>query len=251
MSNSKISFEIVDRIVYDYVNDQWYVARKPNGTENISLGLDNVTKYFKGLYNTKERFRRRTKKLADHLQKPVQMILDNYDHVDHFTYKEVFSLEDETFQSLVFGTIDIREMIEYLGHERIGEEGIELKNKVFDTDGTFKGWEDITQMYEVHRINGKVIDRNDFYAVRCWCTSTDSEAWLYIQEQYKDDPLTAIASTFRIHKNLIPYIKEIKRQGDVMVAEFDPSIKEDGVEPQEPVVALDKETFFDRLTCQT
>jgi len=63
---------------------------------------------------------------------------------------------------------------------------------------------------------------------------------------YKDDPLAAIASTFRIAENLIPYIKELKRQGDILIVELTEEI-----EPKGNVVPLTSEQYFSLLTAES
>jgi hypothetical protein len=87
----------------------------------------------------------------------------------------------------------------------------------------------------------------DLFAVKCWCTTTDKEHWLWIEEEYKENPLEAIASTFRIHENLIPYIKEIKRQGDILLVEM----LDDTIEPSGNIVPLNAEQYFRLLTAQS
>jgi hypothetical protein len=69
---------------------------------------------------------------------------------------------------------------------------------------------------------------------------------LWIEDQYKDSPLEAVASTFRIHENLIPHIKEIKRQGDILLVELNQD-----VEPQGNIVPLTAEQYFGFLTAQS
>ena len=81
---------------------------------------------------------------------------------------------------------------------------------------------------------------------RYWCTTTNKEHWLWIEDEYKDSPLEAVASTFRIHENLIPHIKELKRQGDVLLVEMQKDI-----EPEGEIIPLTSKQYFDLLTCQS
>ena len=69
---------------------------------------------------------------------------------------------------------------------------------------------------------------------------------MWIDSKYKDKPLEAVASTFHIHKNLIPHIKELKRQGDIMLVEMDEDIN-----PEGEVVPLTAEQYFGLLTSET
>jgi aromatic ring-opening dioxygenase LigB subunit len=69
---------------------------------------------------------------------------------------------------------------------------------------------------------------------------------LWIEEQYKDNPLEAVASTFRLHENVIPHIKEIKRQGDILLLEMNEDVK-----PEGNVVPLTAAQYFGLLTAQS
>ena len=102
-------------------------------------------------------------------------------------------------------------------------------------------------MYETHEINGEKLGIEDkLYAVKCWCTSTNKEHWIWIDEKYKDDPLNAIASTFMVHENVIPHIKALKRQGDLLLLEM-----EEDVKPEGEMVSLTKEQYFGLLVAQS
>ena len=216
--------------------------------EFTTSNYSNVMKYLKGMYMNKERFKSRfLNKLPSELFHNKEKYLLDYEMTVPFTYKEAFELENQEFQANVFGTIDIVEMIAELGHERIKVEGKLVKRKQFAESGEFLGYKEYDNIYETHRVFGEKLGLdNDSYAVKCWCTSTDKEHWLWIEDKYKDNPLEAIASTFRFHENVIPNIKELKRQGDIMLVEM----KEE-VEPKGEIVPLTKEQYFDLLTTET
>jgi hypothetical protein len=71
------------------------------------------------------------------------------------------------------------------------------------------------------------------------------EHWLWIEPQYKDNALTAIASTFRIHENIIPHIKCLKRQGDLLICEL-----ESEVLPKGNVRPLTAKEYFSLLEAE-
>tara|TARA_R110002012_G_scaffold177489_1_gene342309 strand:- start:161 stop:952 length:792 start_codon:yes stop_codon:yes gene_type:complete len=176
----------------------------------------------------------------------MDRLLEIYDEVEPFTYEEAFKLENQEFQIMVFGSINISEMIGELGHERVNTVGKPVRHKTFDHEGNFTGYKEYDVVYEVHKVNGEKLGTDDSYAIRCWCTTTDEEHWLWIEDQYKDDPLEAVASTFRIHENLIPHIKELKRQGDILLVEM-----EEDIEPEGEIVPLNAEQYFSLLTAQS
>jgi len=240
--------------------------RKENIELSFNLGdnkftdnenLVNIARFLKGIFSNKPRFKAR---FIDEMLKPIKeygnqsnidtinSLLTMYDEVEPFTYREAFELEDREFQAKVFGSINITEMMNNLGSERIATEGKQVKHKTFDFEGNFTGYKDYDLIYEVHKINGEKLNlEEDLFAVKCWCTTTDKEHWLWIEEEYKENPLEAIASTFRIHENLIPYIKEIKRQGDILLVEM----LDDTIEPSGNIVPLNAEQYFRLLTAQS
>jgi len=233
--------------------------------KNVINDVSNTDalRYLSGIFNNLERFKGRFTDICRSVHKrediPAERVEsfkcdefmneleELFEHVQPFSYDEAFKIENLQFQAMVFGSIDIREMIQNLGSNRIATDGIEVKHKRFDTDGNLLGVEDYHNVYEVYEVSGEKLGLNEnIYALKCWCTSTNLEHWLWIEDQYKDKPLEAVASTFRIHKNLIPHIKELKRQGDVLLVEM----KEDVV-PEGEIVALTAEQYFGLLTSQS
>lgn len=182
--------------------------------------------------------------------------LAKWESSETFNYFDAFNLEMEEFRRLVFQTISIGEMFKNLDSKRISVDGIPVKRKTFKPNGEFDGYKTYDNIYEVYEVESSKLISNlanasdnvdsKLYAVKCWCTSTNKEHWLWIEPEYKDNPLEAIASTFRVHKNLVPHIKELKRQGDVLLMEFDEPVEPEGTE----MVALTKDQYFSLLTCE-
>ena len=207
-------------------------------------------KYLKGIYSN------RTRLEVDFLDQfapqtvfdPVRkFMLDSWDDATKFTYEEAFQLKDQAFQRLVFTSVDIAEMMENLGKEKVKTDGIHVSRKVFDREGEYIGDKEYDNVYETYRIGGSELGLvRPVYAVRCWCTSTENEHWLWIDENYAEDPLAAIASTFHMHENVIPHITELKRQGDIMLVELDGDIT-----PEGRTRPLTKEEYFGLLTSET
>ncbi len=245
-----VTFNLKDDLSY-----QWDKKTFQNST------IEETTRYLKGLYTNKERLEERwlkliTNPLCDELKESIR---DFYPRVEPYSYKEAFEIKDETFRAKVFGSINITEMMENLGKKRLKVEGIPVKRKQFDKDGNFTGYKEYDNIYETYEISGEKLgvtrrgrglDGSEpifVYAVKCWCTSTNKEHWLWINEKYKDQPLDAIASTFMIHENLIPHIKELKRQGDILLVEMG----DKDMTPEGSIVSLSKEQYFELLTCES
>lgn len=171
-----------------------------------------------------------------------------YSRVTPYTYKEAFEISNNTFRNLVFGSVDVAEMVKELGSKRISVEGMPVKHRKYDANGEFLGWEEYDVVYELHHVDCSKIGVNESLpVVKCWCTSTNNEHYLWVDESFKNgSPLEAIASTCVVYENMLPHIKEIKRHGDIFLFEMD---KE--VEPRGDVVALTKDQYFGLLTAQS
>jgi ribosomal protein L9 len=245
------------------------------GRLHHKVSNEDVVRFLKGVFTNRERFETRFlsefRKIPQELKNmpkedqekfkqynpelfevndAMDKLLEIYDAVEPFTYEEAFKIEDQAFQSQVFGSIDIVEMIETLGHKQIKVDGRAVKHKKFAKDGTALGEVEYDVVYETHEVSGSKLNlEENMYAVRCWCTTTEDEHWIWIEDKYKDDPLEAIASTFRIHENLIPHIKELKRQGDILLVEMKDSAK--NVEPSGDIVPLTADQYFGLLTAQS
>jgi len=229
-----------------------------------------VLKYLKGQFTNKTRFKSRFIDLMKDVKnqlvdfdptvelslfdcdKAMDELLEAYDDAKPYEYIEAFKIENAEFRAKVFGSIDIVEMIKELGHERVATEGKHLRHKQFSKEGEFLGYVEYDVIYETHRVNGDALniegDNSDVYALRCWCTTTDKEHWLWIEDEYKDNPLEAVAQTFRVHASIIPHITEIKRQGDILLVELDSDVEP--IEDDE-IVPLTSEQYFGFLTAQS
>lgn len=184
------------------------------------------------------------------IRKP-HLIVETYkklwDKFSEYTYKEAFAISDQTFRAKVFSVISVPEMIKELGSKRIAVEGVELINKTFNpVTGEFNEIP-MTQIYELHEVSGKKLDLNEkLYAIRCWCTSTDSEHWLWTTESR--DPLKAIAECCVVYEPMRGKIKSIIRQGDVFLFEMTEKVHLNG---DEKTYQMDKETYFKLLKSQS
>lgn len=240
----------------------------------LGINLEMFARYFKGKYKNLERLRSRyiqpkfdegfflNEKVADKYKDIVEDWLvefeEMFEKVKPFSYKETFELTNQTFQSLVWGSISIADMVENLNGKRIATAGIPVRHKQFTKEGVFTGYKEYDSIYEVYEADGHLLssehmtEDDKIYAVKCWCTSTNEEHFIWIEEQYKDDPLSAIASTFKVATNIIPYIKELKRQGDLLIVEYTQEGIDLGIKPEgDELTTLTKEQYFGWLTAQS
>ena len=183
----------------------------------------------------------------------LEAIQEQWQSVKSYTYKDIFKIEDRNLRRFCFNYIGVSEMMQALDARKIGVDGIELNYFKYDSLGKKTPFKkhNIFEVYEaelskIEELRGWRNQGQKVYAVKCWCTSTEHEHWLWIESQYKDDPLAAIASTFRIHENVIPHIKCLKRQGDVLICEM-----KTAVIPEGNVRPLTKTEYFGLLEVET
>lgn len=172
--------------------------------------------------------------------------------VEPMKYEEFFKAEDRNFKLFCFSYYGVGNLMKKLESRKINEKEIEIAYEEYDENGNEKLTQKVNR-YEVHEIENRKLgvfiwgSRAEYsYAVKCWCPSTEKEHWLWIESDYKSDALAAIASTFRIHSNLIPYIKCLKRQGDLLICEL-----KEKVTPTGEIRPLTASEYFNLLRAET
>lgn len=233
-----------------------------NSYFEVSVDEVLITKFLKGVYReNKPRFK---DKFVNYFkscfkayeQEHLSYLIDNieylWDTVQPFSYKEAFELSNDRFKSIVFSSIDIREMIDNLGAKRVNVEGKDLINKTWNPYK--KEFEEVpyTVVYELYHVNGEKLGIQDSTAlpiVKCWCTTTDEEHWLWVDSNSfeNNSPLQAISSTCVIYKSMHGKIKHIIRQGDVFIFEMNENVipNED-----EETIKLSMNEYFSLLKSQ-
>lgn len=223
--------------------------------------IDDFTRYLKGKYsNNLDRCKGRLiNPLVNKLNQKGQLnfiptvnqIVDYWDYVQSYSYSEAFQITERRFRAHVFSSINIKDMIDNLGAKRIKTEGIELINKIYNEYTNSFTNEPYSYVAELHEVNGTKLGISDnIYVVKVWCTSTNEEHWLWVDEENCNisSPLDAIASTCIIYKSMVGKIKHIIRQGDIFLFEM----KNDGIllDPNDEIVRLPKEEYFSLLKSQ-
>lgn len=177
----------------------------------------------------------------------IDFYLNQYIKTTPYTYEEAFKIKSNEFRAKVFTSINVPEMIKNLGATRIKTEGIDLINQVYQPlNNSFKE-EALTQVYELHEVDLTKLNIDDkVYAIKCWCTSTNEEHWLFIDSL--KDPLEAIANTCVIYKKMLNKIKHIIRQGDVFLFEM---LEEVEIYENDETMCLSKDIYFKLLKSQS
>jgi len=180
--------------------------------------------------------------------KPVfHELLINFMATEKFSYEEAFKLENEQFRAMVFGSINIREMLEHLTYERVKTEGMPVRHLFWDKYGENEYYKEYDIYYSTLKVATDKLGVDGFaYCIECNCTTTDKQHYLWINEQYKDSPLEGIASLCMYWEDHISNIQYLYRQGDDFVMSLKQPIK-----PSGKIRSLTKEEYFGLLVAQS
>lgn len=255
----------IDKLFFPVINDvfvsksELFIKNRWNRTSNFPVfPIHTLVAILKMRHSSFQNFQvreyeREWDRPHERTDEILEAIQEHWQEVKAYTYKDIFKIEDRNLRRYCFNYIGVSEMMEALEARKIEVDGIELNYYQYDGLGNkipFKK-HSIFEVYEadLSKIQELRSWRNQdekVYAVKCWCTTTEHEHWLWIESQYKNDPLAAIASTFRIHENVIPHIKCLKRQGDVLICEMKKSVIPEGT-PR----PLTKKEYFGLLEVET
>jgi hypothetical protein len=170
------------------------------------------------------------------------------------TAQDAFAKENLELRRLYFKAIGIEKMFQELEPTLVHEETIVFNNAVWNESDTSIDVKIIHDKYELYLIKGDKLfpeeksdwrrANADIYAVRCWCTTTGREYWIYVPRHIgeKKDAIEAIAWTFQLN---ISEPKALYRQGDIILAESSESSSV--VRPYH----LDRETYLKLLKSQS
>lgn len=199
---------------------------------------------------TREYEREWTNYSSPHFMKILKNMEKIWEETEPIRYEEFFTHYDRDFRLFCFSYMGVGTLMKKLEAKKINQEKILVNYFEYDKYGN-KISVRRNNHYEVYEVENERFRLSTWgrercsYAVKCWCPSTMEEHWLWIEPQYKDNALTAIASTFRIHENIIPHIKCLKRQGDLLICEL-----ESEVLPKGNVRPLTAKEYFSLLEAE-
>jgi len=193
-------------------------------------------------------------------------LFDMWDSITPISVSEALQESNIEKRRVYFNCIGVSKLFKDLEPELLDKQTIEKERKRWDADDqpyTHK----FSDVYELYRIPAQKLygggqdrwgrtrleDSNDAYAVRCWCTTTNREYWLYVPREAalgtrwrfdtdKPDAIRAIAWTIRVDQS---NIERIYRQGDIIVAKTSSDSKL--VNPYH----LDKEQYLTLMYSET
>jgi hypothetical protein len=190
-----------------------------------------------------------------------KFVEEYWNSISPATVEEALRQENTETRRTYFDCIGVQKLFKSLDPKVLDRQVITKKRANWDDENkeVFRTFEDVYELYEIKGTKLFEKDRwgrepNPVYAVRCWCTTTNREYWLYVNQEaatgqrwWGDDPkkadaIRAIAWTIRID---ITNPERIYRQGDIIVVK-----KSENSEERNPY-HLDKDQYLQLMYSET
>jgi len=178
----------------------------------------------------------------DQLQDFGYFVEECWNRIEPVTVEEALKVANTEERRTYFDAIGIEKLFKGLDPKLLDKQTIK-KSRVRWDDEFNEYTHEFEDIYELYEIDGKKLydkdrwgnDPQPIFAVRCWCTTTNREYWLYVpreaalgnnwwhiqgdESKTEPDAIRAIAWTVRID---VPEenVEKIYRQGDIIVAKM-------------------------------
>lgn len=172
----------------------------------------------------------------------AEFVIDMWDSIKVIDVSEAFQVPNAEKRRVYFDCIGVSKLMAKVNPELLDRQVINKRRAAWDDDNKHivKEFEDVYELYKVPKevlfagVEDKYFRANsDAYVVRCWCTTTNREYWLYVAapsyrlvqtgdtSEYKivTDAIERIAWTIRID---IKNPERIYRQGDIIIVKKGP-----------------------------
>lgn len=192
----------------------------------VSFDLETAISLYKSRYKSIDEFRQEV--IAHPMLEKFDILVSSlWDYVSPMSPAKALSLPNLEQRRTAFSYIGVSNLFKNLNAEKIASETVVKVNHRWDQENiAYEQW--IFDTYELYRIPSKklfdqvdrrVFNLDDVYAVRCWCTSSEREYFIYVPPQIGErrDPIAAVAWTIWIG---ITDPARIYRQGDIIIAEL-------------------------------
>ncbi|TXJ29045.1 MAG: hypothetical protein E6Q24_05035 [Chitinophagaceae bacterium] len=160
-------------------------------------------------------------------------VKEQWDNIQPVTVQEAFSENNIEKRRAIFDCIGVVKLFNELQPELLDKQVIHKRQTRWDENNQpyEKEYDDT---YELYQLGGEKlfpvspggVEPNPVFAVRCWCTTTAREYWIYVpveaalgdswDSKPEPDAVRAIAWTIRID---ITNPNRIFRQGDIIIVE--------------------------------
>jgi hypothetical protein len=223
----------------DYSKQEYIVSNRTGFTLSEALSL------WKAKYAD---FKDLKKDMITHesLQDFGNFIEEMWTSIKPTTVQEALAKENAEERRVYFDCIGVQRLFQELEPTLRDRQVIKKKRTKWDDNNDPYQYE-FEDVYELYEIDGKKLydkdrwgnDPQPIFAVRCWCTTTNREYWLYVPREAalgrnwwiggdgpenKPDAIRAIAWTVRIDVHPED-VDKIYRQGDIIVAKMKDSAK--------------------------
>ena len=181
--------------------------------------------------------------IHENLEDFGKFVEECWDSIKAVTVKDALAIPNTEIRRVYFNCIGVQKLFKELDPILRDRQVIKKKRTKWDdnNDPQEYTFEDVYELYEIE--GKKLFDKNRWnqepnpvFAVRCWCTTTNREYWLYVNDQAalgdtrwpldkdkKYDAIQAIAWTIRLD---VENPERIYRQGDIIVAKIGENTKE-------------------------
>lgn len=230
----------------DFTKLTYHVEKQPG------ISHDDALMYWKTAYPSFSDFEKNVI-TQEGLKSFGEYCAKEWDSILPATVAIAMSHSNLEMRRLLFKALGIEKVFRELEPELVNEQVIEFQNHLTDINGNAYV-ETVQDKYQLYKISGGKLfpeekeswrrSNADAYAVRCWCTTTGREYWIYVPKWIGEDndAIKAIAWTFRINITDPEYIV---RQGDIIIAKASESSKECGLHH------LEKEEYIRLLKSQS
>lgn len=151
-------------------------------------------------------------------------VYDMWNDIKPVTVEEALQEQNIEKRRVYFNCIGVEQLFKELEPTLVDRQEVTKKRTRWDDNNDAVEYE-FNDVYELYSIDAKklfnsqrnsLINSGSVYAVRCWCTTTNREYWIYVPSWVgqKNDALEAIAWTIRIDTD---DVERIYRQGDIIV----------------------------------
>jgi len=216
--------------------DQTYVVNNRSGYD-----LTTALRLWKTKYADDYRDFQKEVIVHESLNDFDQFVQECWNKIEPVTVEEALKLDNTEERRTYFDAIGIEKLFKQLDPKLLDRQVIKKKRQRWDDE--FKEYTyEFEDVYELYQIEGSKLFNKDrwgnipepVYAVRCWCTTTNREYWLYVtkeaalgdrwwysneEEKSKPDAVRAIAWTVRVDVEA-DNIEKIYRQGDIIVVKI-------------------------------
>lgn len=218
------------------------------------FSLDEACRLWKARFETFKHFKRDV--IKHPALKPLESFVQEiWEDIRPITTAEAFLEQNMEKRRVMFDCIGVSKIFRDLEPELLDKQTLHKTRVRWDANNQPYDYA-YQDNYELYKIDYQKLftgeipfsRRRPVYAVRCWCTTTGREYWIYIPEDAAmgsssvPDAVRAIARTIRID---ITHPKRIFRQGDIIIAE-----ESDLSTPCEPY-HLTKEQYLELVYSET